>query len=153
MWRGTDGEHEDELLGQIYVGPEYGYGGGFEKTFTYGDNTSFIKLHLMGYPFQSNLGLAERIPQEVGMLKNDIGYITMSGAERTFASKSEVSAIDASVIALGSEVSAVGASVSTLTSQVSNLTASLSNYATISYVDSLVGSINSALDAINGSII
>ena len=83
LWRGNDGVHEDGLVASFWVGGQYGYGGGVEKTFTYGDNISFLKIHLMGYPFQSNLGLAERIPQQVGMLKNDIGYITMDGAERS----------------------------------------------------------------------
>ena len=71
-----------------------------------------------------------------------------------------IQTIDASVQTLELNVSDIqtytgelGVSISALNASVSSIQTSLSTYATISYVDSLVGSINTALDNINGEVI
>lgn len=88
------------------------------------------------------------IPSKTSDLNNDSGFIT-SAALSGYATENYV---DGKVLALSS-IYALDSDLDLVVASVSSIQTSLSTYATISYVDSQIGSINTALDTINGEVI
>ena len=169
LYRGDDGVHGNVLVDRFNVGGTVGYrAGGYVPSFTYGDLTRSCEWQVAGYPCQGTFGFSECVPTRNSQLVNDASFVRESEMasqlapitasvsaldSQVSANTSAISANTSSIAGLASSVSAMASTMTGLESSISAITSSLSSYATISYVDGLVGSINSALDTINGSII